>query len=128
MVCQRDEARATVEHLNPDLIALSKQLSTNVTVQSELGDAQDPSSRLEALWKSAREHVKATEWDLVQGTQQLTVAQSKLGHEKLCSKTFEAASLNDRDAVWGQTLRAANTRRFLDASLQKSTEDFFMCV
>lgn len=41
---------------------------------------------------------------------------------------FEAALLNNKEAIADQSLLPANTRQFLDASPQKSTEDFFMCV
>lgn len=80
------------------------------------------------LKRSIREHAKATELHVAQITKQLTVAQANLGHHWLRWRSFELALVNARDAVADQSSLAANARRFFDASLQKSTEDFFMAV
>lgn len=63
-----DETHTTINRLNTDLMSLRKQVSAHVTVQFETHDAQDESFRFEARWKSAREHVKATEQHLAQVT------------------------------------------------------------
>lgn len=48
-----------------------------------------------------------------------------MAHEKSPSGAFEAALLNVRDAVANQSLLASNVRQFLEASLQKSIEEFY---
>lgn len=58
IVCEPVEARSTVKCLNTDLMELGKQISA----QSELHNAQDASPRVEARWKAACDHVKASKW------------------------------------------------------------------
>lgn len=53
------------ECLSPNFMVLCKHVSVNVTVQPEIFDGQDASSRSEAWWKSACEHVRGTERHLV---------------------------------------------------------------
>lgn len=82
MVCERDESGTTVERLNTDLMALREEVSAQTTVQSELHDAEDASSRFNAQWKSAGKPAKATERHPVQVAQQSTWAQARVAHEK----------------------------------------------
>lgn len=53
---------------------------------------------------------------------------SQLAHEKFCSRAFEASFFNSRDAVGDQGALAADTRRFLNRSRQKSFMDFLICI
>lgn len=127
-VRERDEARATVERLNTDLMALFNQVFAHASVKLEFDNARDVSSRFDALWKSALKRAKATERHLLQVAQQLTVAQAKKEHGNRRSRGFEEAFLIARDVVADQSSLVANERPVLDASLQKSTKTFFMGV
>lgn len=77
---------------------------------------------------SVRDHTKVTEHHLAKFSQQRTAAQAKLAHEKSSSRAFEVALPNGRDLVVNQISLATNARQFLDVSLQKTAEDFFICV
>lgn len=128
MVGDLEEARTTVELLKPNLSALPKQVPGEATPQCELPDAEDATSRLEARWKSACEHAKSTERRFLQVAQQITAAFDKPAQEKSHWRAFAAALINVRDVVADQSSPVANARQFLETSLQKTTEDFFMPV
>lgn len=76
--------------------------------------------------RSVRDRAKSIERHMAQVAQQRNVAQAKLADEKSGWRAFEAVLVNTCDEVTDQNSLADNTRRFLDASLQKSAGDFFM--
>lgn len=128
MVRKQNVARTTLERLSTDLMAVFELGSGQGAVRSELCDAQDAISRVVDRWRAAFEHSKATDRHLAQVTQQLTVAQAKLDHEKSCSRPFEAALPNAWDSVRDQSSFAANSHRIVDVLLHNCTEYFYMQV
>lgn len=62
MASEWDAFLVIVHHLNTDLAAICEQLSCQVALQSELGNAQNATSPLEARRKSVRQHSKAIEF------------------------------------------------------------------
>lgn len=51
-VSKHEEVRTTVELFNTGIMALREDVSAQMTVQSELQDAQNTSSRFQARWKA----------------------------------------------------------------------------
>lgn len=112
LVCKNDESHAMLERLNTDLATIRKQVSSQATVQSDLGDAQDSSFWFEALCKSVREHSKASVRHHAEGAEQPTVDQAKLACEKSHSRAFQAALLNAQHANEDQSPPFADTHQF----------------
>lgn len=111
-----------------DWSAVHEQVYGQVSLQSELRDAQDACSRLEAWWRLVWFHHKPDQRHFEQAPQRLTVVQDKLTRQNALWRALEALLLNVQEAAADQKSLAASTRLILEASLQKGSGDFFLCI
>lgn len=127
-VCEWSESHVKLESLNTDLAEVCKKEYDQEALQSKIGDAQDPSSQLDAPRESVCEHSMAIELHLAQIAQELSVAQANLAKMESNSRAMKTALINVRDAIAHHGLLAAEPHQFINPSLQKSVWDFFMWV
>lgn len=99
-----------------------------MALQYELHGAHDASSRFLARWTAVHDNVKGTEGHLAQAAQELTVAQTKLVHEKSRSRACKAEWLAEQDAVTDPSLLSASMCQFVDAPLRKRAGDLIMDI
>lgn len=128
VVTEPDELHYTMGSLNTYFAVVNKQVFGQAVLQSKIREAQDTSSCFKARWLLVLEKVEAIERHFVQASQQLTVAQLKVGHEKNGLRALEAPLSNSRSAIVSQASLAKDLHWFLDSSLQEGVVGLSMRV